>query len=460
MCSNKRGSWAIYRKQQPIRNKPCGSLCVALHGSGHMRGGTSSSTCPSAWPAHMQGDTMPSTCLDAWPGSMQGDITSSTCLAAWPGRMHRDTSCLAVPPRASMCHSACCDHLYYNTSCFPFHTHTARSLPPRPEHAHQATSSFLVNSADFAFPSFYRRRLSGSSRRFLLRHVRVDDSFRVDGISSTGIHEVLYSHHFAPWRIVPWFYHLQPRDGAPLVEEPRRGIRSNSSFENNWSSRYVFMKIQEPFHYPTFWRTVGESRFLHFFPLVVNLLIVGFVFRCILSGIFSWGSGGEEDVDDFSALSWGAIFDEQGGNIVRLPASVLYDEYQQAGTQRRRPFYAPPPRLTKMAPLDMGAGPFPYGNMIGDVPLAGIQQWLLNELFSLRNRVSDMAAQRDLLIQQVRASSRWELMKEWLERRREHLDPSEEYRQYLFWSAEPTRRRALPMLPCESVLSLLRSLGF
>ncbi|CDY13006.1 BnaC07g03050D [Brassica napus] len=97
----------------------------------------------------------------------------------------------------------------------------------------------------------------------------------------TGIHEVLYSYHFAPWRIVPWFYHLQPRDGAPLVEEPQRGIRSNSSFENNWSSRYVFMKIQEPFHYPTFWRTVGESRFLHFFPLVVDLLIVGFVFRLV-----------------------------------------------------------------------------------------------------------------------------------------------------------------------------------
>ncbi|KAH0936319.1 hypothetical protein HID58_013436 [Brassica napus] len=100
------------------------------------------------------------------------------------------------------------------------------------------------------------------------------------------------------------------------------------------------------------------------------------------------------------------------GNIARLPASVLYDEYQQAGTQRRCPFYAPPPR---------------------------IQQRLLNELFSLHNRVSDMAAQRDLLIQQVRVSSRWELMKEWLERRMEHWDPSEEYSQYLFWSAEPTR---------------------
>ncbi|WZY99154.1 hypothetical protein YC2023_071483 [Brassica napus] len=52
----------------------------------------------------------------------------------------------------------------------------------------------------------------------------------------TGIHQVIYSYCFAPWRIVPGFYHLQPHDGAPLVEEPRRGIRSNSSFENNRSS--------------------------------------------------------------------------------------------------------------------------------------------------------------------------------------------------------------------------------
>ncbi|CDY31625.1 BnaA06g20380D [Brassica napus] len=201
----------------------------------------------------------------------------------------------------------------------------------------------------------------------------------------TGIHEVLYSYRFAPWRIVPGFYHLQPRDSAPL---------------SNWSGRYVFMKIQKPFHYPTFWRTVGESRFLHLFPFGSRSVDSWFCFQI----------GGEEDVDDSSALSGGALFDEQGGNIARLPASVLYDEYQQAGTRRRHQFYAPPPRLTKMAPLDMGAGPFPPGNIIGD-----------------------------LLIQQVRASSMWELMKEWLERRTEHWNPSEEYRQYLFWSVEPTR---------------------
>ncbi|KAF2561695.1 hypothetical protein F2Q70_00017597 [Brassica cretica] len=71
--------------------------------------------------AQMQGDTTPSTCLDAWPGSMQGDTTSSTCQTACFGSMHRDISCLAVPPRASMCHSPCCDHFYCNTSCFPCH---------------------------------------------------------------------------------------------------------------------------------------------------------------------------------------------------------------------------------------------------------------------------------------------------------------------------------------------------
>ena len=45
-----------------------------------------------------------------------------------------------------------------------------------------------------------------------------------------------------------------------------------------------------------------------------------------------------------------------------------------------------------------------------------------------------MEAQRDLLIRQVTASARWELLKEWLEGRTEHWDPEEEYRQYLLWS--------------------------
>ena len=83
----------------------------------------------------------------------------------------------------------------------------------------------------------------------------------------TGVHEVLYSYYFAPLTVMPGFYHLQPRDGAPLVEEPSRGTRGNYPFGDNWTSRYMFMKIQEAFHYPTFWRTVGESRFLRLFLL-------------------------------------------------------------------------------------------------------------------------------------------------------------------------------------------------
>ena len=45
-----------------------------------------------------------------------------------------------------------------------------------------------------------------------------------------------------------------------------------------------------------------------------------------------------------------------------------------------------------------------------------------------------MMAHRDLLIQQVKASARWELMKEWLEKRVEHWDPEEEYRRHMFLS--------------------------
>ncbi|KAF3534950.1 hypothetical protein DY000_02040707 [Brassica cretica] len=121
------------RKQQPIRNKPCGSPCVASHGSGRMRGGTSCSTWLAACLSLMQDDTTPSTCLDSWTGSMQGDTTSSTCLEAWPGCMHRNTSCLADPPRAPHV------HLHVQVACTAaphsyLDTHNARSLPPRPEH--------------------------------------------------------------------------------------------------------------------------------------------------------------------------------------------------------------------------------------------------------------------------------------------------------------------------------------
>ncbi|KAF2552459.1 hypothetical protein F2Q68_00034469 [Brassica cretica] len=110
------------------------------------------------------------------------------------------------------------------------------------------------------------------------------------------------------------------------------------------------------------------------------------------------------------------------------------DEYQQAGTRRKRPFYAPPPRLTRATPPAARTRPLPSRTAIGDAPLMGVRQRFLTEFFLLHNRVRDMAAQRDLLILQVRASARWELMKEWLEGRTERWDPEEEYHRHMLCS--------------------------
>ncbi|KAF2573687.1 hypothetical protein F2Q70_00002785 [Brassica cretica] len=67
-------------------------------------------------------------------------------------------------------------------------------------------------------------------------------------------------------------------------------------------------------------------------------------------------------------------------------------------------------------------------------PIVDAHQRLLGEVFFLCSQVQDMVARRDLLIQQVRASARWELMREWLEKRVDHWDTKEEYRRYLFVS--------------------------
>ncbi|XP_048614626.1 uncharacterized protein LOC106395497 [Brassica napus] len=193
------------------------------------------------------------------------------------------------------------------------------------------------------------------------------------------------------------FYHLQPRDGAPLVEEPSRGTRGNYPFGDNWTSRYVFMKIQEPFHYPTFWRTVDVSRPVSFLGEAVakKMLAIPRRFR------------GVHFLMSKKVMRHRRLW----GNIARLPVSGLYDKYQQVGTRRRRSFYTPPPRLTRATPPVARTRPLPSRTAIGDAPLMGVPQRLLTELFLLRNRVQDMAAQRDLLIWQVRASARWELIR-------------------------------------------------
>ncbi|KAF3548639.1 hypothetical protein DY000_02007479 [Brassica cretica] len=209
------------------------------------------------------------------------------------------------------------------------------------------------------------------------------------------IHEVLYSYYFALLTIMPGFYHLQPRDGTPLVEEPSRGTRGNYPFGNNWNSRYAFMKIQEPFFYPTFWRTVDVARPVSFLGEAVakQVLAISWCFRRV----------------PFLVSKEVLLHSRLWGNIARLPASVLHDEYQQAGRRRRRSFYTPPPRLARETPPTAGIRLESVGTPTGGGPLMGIQQRLLTELFFIRNR-------------------------EWLEGRTEHWDPEEEYRHHLLWS--------------------------
>ncbi|KAH0883905.1 hypothetical protein HID58_060001 [Brassica napus] len=125
------------------------------------------------------------------------------------------------------------------------------------------------------------------------------------------------------------------------------------------------------------------------------------------------------------------------GNIVRLSLSAIYDEHQKAKTRKRCPFYSPPPRLARAASLVNGlSSTLSTGAeaVFNQDPLVDAHQRLIGEVLFLRSQVQNMMARRDLLIQQVKASARWELMKEWLEKRVEHWDPEEEYCRHLFLS--------------------------
>ncbi|KAH0903297.1 hypothetical protein HID58_042800 [Brassica napus] len=157
---------------------------------------------------------------------------------------------------------------------------------------------------------------------------------------------------------------------------------------------------------------------------------------CSSSGVLPWGSNGENRRVPFLDF------------VFLLFLSFReYCETPYFGSLRRvstgweeGAFYTPPPRLARASPPTARIRPDSVGTPTGGVPLMGIRQRLLAELFLLRNRVRDMAVLLDLLIRQVRASARWELMKEWLEGRTEHWDPEEEYRQHLLWSEGLGRR--------------------
>ena len=122
---------------------------------------------------------------------------------------------------------------------------------------------------------------------------------------------------------------------------------------------------------------------------------------------------------------------------MRLPVSVVYDEYQKAKARKRRPSYTPPPRLARAALSANGLCSTSSESVeVGPKcdPLVDAQRRLIGEIFLLLGQMQDMVARRDLLVQQVKDSTRWEVMKEWLEKRVEHWNPEEVYRRHLFLS--------------------------
>ncbi|KAF3522815.1 hypothetical protein F2Q69_00048817 [Brassica cretica] len=242
-------------------------------------------------------------------------------------------------------------------------------------------------------------------------------------VFSIGVHEILYYYYFAPLANKDGFYHLRSRDGAPLVEEPSRGVRGNHPFGDGWNSRYVFGKIQEPVGYPTSWRTVDVSRPVSFAGEAVEKLVMGIPRR------FRWVTF----LVSREALRHSRVW----GNMTRSLASVVFDEYQKVKARKRHLSYTPPPRLARAA-LSAGGLSSISSTSAEIMPnrdlLADAYRRLTSEALLLRGQVQDMMACRDLLIRQVRALARWELMKELLEKRVDHWNPEEEYRRHLFLS--------------------------
>ncbi|KAL0815732.1 hypothetical protein Bca101_072176 [Brassica carinata] len=181
---------------------------------------------------------------------------------------------------------------------------------------------------------------------------------------SVGVNEILYSYYFAPLVNKARFYHLQSRDGAPLVEEPSRGIRDVSrpvSFAGEAVAKLI-MGVPRRFRWVTFLVSKEALRHSRVWgkPFLLSFHLIGF--RHSLQGMWAASS-----VNGLSSTS-----------STGAQAASNHD------------------------------------------PLVDAHQRLIGEVFFLRSQVNDMMACRDLLVQLVRASSKWDLMRERLEKLVEH----------------------------------------
>ncbi|KAH0936390.1 hypothetical protein HID58_013507 [Brassica napus] len=112
-----------------------------------------------------------------------------------------------------------------------------------------------------------------------------------------------------------------------------------------------------------------------------------------------------DEIPFFAILSSSFSCCLSSGNVARLSVSTIYDELVRAASSVYGTSFVPPAG-TKAPPTRIS-------------PMA-VHQRLLTELFFLRNHVRGMAFHRDQLVLRTRATARWGLMKEWLEKKVDH----------------------------------------
>ncbi|KAF2572469.1 hypothetical protein F2Q70_00002764 [Brassica cretica] len=222
------------------------------------------------------------------------------------------------------------------------------------------------------------------------------------GVIPSLIDKVSSFFGFSPSQLTPltWKTLMAIQMGSTIVEEPSWGVRSNHPFGDGWNSWYVFVKIQEPVGYLTSWLTVDVSRPVSFAGEAVAKLIMGIPRR------FRWVT--------FLVRREALRHSRVWGNVTRSPTLVVFDEYQKVKAWKRHLSYIPPPRLARAA-LSAGGLSSISSTSAEIMPnrdlLADAHRRLTSEALLLCGQVQDMMACRDLLIQQVRASTWSELMK-------------------------------------------------
>ncbi|KAL0816576.1 hypothetical protein Bca101_073020 [Brassica carinata] len=198
-----------------------------------------------------------------------------------------------------------------------------------------------------SFLGFYPSQLTPSSWKTLISIQVLGELYGLD----TGIHEVLYSYYFAPLTIMPEFYHRRLVTALPWLKSLQEGPGVVTPLETT-----VPVDVSRPVSF------LGET-------VAKEMLAIPRRFR--------------------------GVHFLMSKAVLRQSSLVESHLGRQAGARRRRPFYAPPPRLTRVTPPAARTRPLPSRTVIGDSLLMGVRQRLFTELFLLRNRVRDMAAQRD-----------------------------------------------------------------